>query len=169
MASQSVNRHRLLTHHRHPILTRSSMMYCIDCEVINLEICGSFFDAGYSLKWVIFACRSTHFTQTSNPPRLKMQMFCNHRFAISLSCARVSLDASPHPQDRISSYARRVIDITIGCDSARIGDKTTGSMRENADELRENEQDVDREFLLTEYIVHRIDSWILVLTYRGVR
>ncbi len=93
-----------------------------------------------------------------------MQMFCNHRLAISLSCARVSLDASPHPQDRISSYARRVMDIATGCDSIRIGDNTTGNMRENADELRENEQDVDRGLLLTENIVHRIDSLILVLT-----
>ena len=55
----SVNRRRLLTHHQHPTLTRSRLMYCIDCEDINLKICGSIFDAGYSPKWVILACLFT--------------------------------------------------------------------------------------------------------------
>ena len=55
----TVNRRRLLTHHQHPTLTRSRLMYCIDCEDINLKICGSIFDAGYSPKWVILACLFT--------------------------------------------------------------------------------------------------------------
>jgi hypothetical protein len=71
-----VIRHRVLTHHRHPTLTRASLMYWIDCEDINLKICGSFFDAGYSLKWVILACLFTLTCQNLIAP-------CNYGHSIS--------------------------------------------------------------------------------------